>query len=106
MYIVRVQYTCMCFITLHVRVCNVLHVLYIHFYMYVFVLTHVHVQTCFVYELTISTCTCVLHSSGEEERELVVSLEQSIGHIGKCLGRDIQRSGIANTPSHSYFACL
>ena len=30
-------------------------------------------------------------SRGKEEKELVVSLEQSIGHIGKCLGRDIQR---------------
>ena len=31
-------------------------------------------------------------SSAEEEKELVVSLEQCIGQIGKCLGRDIQKS--------------
>lgn len=35
----------------------------------------------------------------KEEKELIVSLEQSIGHIGKCLGHDIQRSARASGPA-------
>ena len=38
---------------------------------------------------------------GEEgEKELVVSLEQCIGHIGKCLGRDVQRLGYVISLMH------
>ena len=42
----------------------------------------------------LSVCSVV-----EEERELTASLEQCIGHIGKCLDRDIQRSVHTHTQS-------
>ena len=35
--------------------------------------------------------TSITSSVEDGEKELCVCLEQSIGHIGKCLGRDIQR---------------
>ena len=44
-----------------------------------------------IYPTCGGSCHCSVGDEGE--RELVVSLEQCIGHVGKCLGRDVQRLG-------------
>ena len=42
-------------------------------------------------QITNSHSLSVYCSVVEEEKEMSVCLEQSVGHVGKCLGREIQR---------------